>query len=408
MDYICGLSANSADPRQSSPFLPMTLHNITERDEVRQIDASLKFLRKRNATWTVKAINRSWHTALREPLHLTCGQHRNPSDTCSTKYHMVWVVYRVGRSPGFEWNKLINSKLTKEYQLPVVILVLTDAGEDPKGDLFKENFLSKVDYLFPEASKEERHERIVKVDAAALASGDNDLRARLWIVAQGVQIRSEVRFAARIILKIRKGLGRTGLEIPRSSIAKFSREYSLAASASFVFKIFCKLFSVPDDFRDFLHGKLQVWESSNDAVEPGVIYRPGWFMHFCVRIAGIIVYSKGLHPCGWSCTKCGDLSWGEEVDTFLQNNPHKLDEHLLLSENDLCKYLNDIFEEGLVTSTHQHLPPSPSITDSVTEDSLPFIPEPEPQKIIDLLGYLHQFLWSFVRVTQIWRYFRLG
>lgn len=332
-------------------ILPMWMYKGRDQDDmIKQVQVALETVRDHDKIWTVESIYQLW-TLSYKPPHDKIYQNRLRE--CKNRYHMMWLVYHVGRtSPKFEW-RLVDPHAHKLYLLPVQLLVIEGVEEDPRGSKFDSEFIENKRHLFPRASEPEFNERILKVNVVA---DEEDTRIRLWVTCNIVQIRTEMRFAAKIMSRIGNELGPKGFKQIKSFVDHFTKEQVVVKSASFAFEVFCRLFEVPDDFREALEQKVTSWEPDVDiTVFEGRTPPPNSFMHYCVWVVGVIVYSKSLRPGGWSsfeCTPPGQqYPWTAEIDECLDS--HLLDLHKrpwkeLVDEKKTYEFLTKIFEDTRV------------------------------------------------------------
>lgn len=356
IDHVCGGADNNngnnnnvGEERQGS-ILPLWMYKGRDQvDMIKQVQVALDTVKAHNKMWTVNSIFKQWTLAYKAALH---GErnHNNPLRDCKDRYHMMWLVYHVGRtSPKFEWRLLAPSK--HKLLLPVQLLVIEDVEEDPRGSTFDSEFMSKKRYLFPGASEQEFNERILKVNVVA----DEDIRIKLWVTCNIVQIRAEMQFAAKIMSRIGHELGPKGFRQIKSFVENFTRKEVVRKSASFAFEVFCSLFEVPIDFREALEGRVTLWEPDvGITVFEGRTPPPNSFMHYCVWVVGVIVYSKSLRPGGWSsfeCTPGGQYPWEAEIDECIDSHLcelHKSPWKDLVDEKKTYKLLTHIFEDTRV------------------------------------------------------------
>ena len=354
IDHVCGGASdnnngsNSVVEERKGSVLPMWMYK--GRDQVKmikQVQVALKNVKDHDKMWTVDSIFKLWDLSYKPALR--GGRNQNPFRDCRVRFHVMWLVYHVGRtSPKFEWRSVAprNHKLL----LPVQLLVIDDVEEDPKGEIFDSEFMSNKRYLFPGASEQEFTERILKVNLVA----DEDIRIRLWVTCNIVQIRAEMHFAASIMSRIGKELRPKGKKQIKSFAEYFSEEEVVCKSTSFAFEAFCSLFEVPSDFREALEKRVKAWKPDFEiTVFEGRTPPPNSFMHYCVWVVGVIVHSKSLRPGGWSSFECtpGQYPWEAEIDECLDS--HLLDLHKeqwkdLVNEKKTYEFLTKIFEETRV------------------------------------------------------------
>lgn len=355
IDHVCGggdnnnnnIGGNNDEEERKGSLLPMWMHKGRDQaDMIKQVQVELDNVKTRNKIWTVKSIYNLWSVSYK-PLTLGDRNHTRPLRDCGIWFHMLWLVYHVGRtSPKFEW-KLVASRKQK-HLIPVQLLVVGDAEEDdPRGTKFYSDFMSRREYLFPGASEQELGERILRVDVVA----DEDSRIRLWVACNVVQIRAEMKFAVGVMSRIGKKLGQTGITQIKSFAEHFTKEQVVCKSAAFAFEVFCSLFEVPVDFRAALEERVKSW-SPKVEIQAGTP-PPNSFMHYCVWLVAVIVYCKSLRPGGWSTFECtrGQYPWTAELDECVDS--HLLDLHNrewkdLVDKRKTYGFLTHIFEDTRV------------------------------------------------------------
>lgn len=126
-----------------------------------------------------------------------------------------------------------------------------------------------------------------------------------------------------------KKLGRKGFVVSRPDVTPLGREYSLTKSAVFVFQFLCDWWDVPSELAAVLKAKIKSLDRVAVSGANYIEIRSGEeFVLFCVRCAGFILYSKGLHPNGWLSADTSPFysTWDAEVSAYFCSHSEELGE----------------------------------------------------------------------------------
>jgi hypothetical protein len=147
----------------------------------------------------------------------------------------------------------------------------------------------------------------------------------LWASAEVIKTIANIQQTAEIICDIASRLGKRGTNIAMAPFMMLPRRYTLGQSGIFTLRCLCKIWEVPKPMEAAMLKKTASWElgeTQNDigsapgratsvslpraaaphestSPTPALSLADGRYLHFSVRVAGVILYCKARHPKGW-------------------------------------------------------------------------------------------------------------
>jgi uncharacterized protein YceK len=174
----------------------------------------------------------------------------------------------------------------------------------------------------------------------------------LWASAEVIKTIANIQQTVEIICDIASRLGKRGTIIAMAPFMMLPRRYTLGQSGIFTLRCLCKIWEVPKPMEAAMLKKTASWElgeTQNDigsapgratsvslpraaaphestSPTPALSLADGRYLHFSVRVAGVILYCKARHPKGWIQDGFLSTDYMLEFNSFYSAYQNQFDE----------------------------------------------------------------------------------
>ncbi len=292
------------------PCLPLYIHASRGLGGKGQLEQISNFLADRNSTssfssWFAMELGKDCKN------RKSCQNLNDYVSSCSTRIHVVWLLYSVvSESTQSEWACL--RAILQKNEIPVQIVLVTDKDKDRTGEHLWTNFLNKRSgFLLPNLPALSQHaaEHFITVPSDSLSNNNNEIGGKpeaeeeeeeeeedsrqqqmihdhhhsrdiqshketyrrrclneldhkaLWASAEVIKTIANIQQTAQIIHAISLTLSkRAAMAITSTNFMTLYGRYNLERAAIFTLKFLCKMWEIPTKLETTMLRKLASWE----------------------------------------------------------------------------------------------------------------------------------------------------